>query len=368
MLAHELRNPLAPIRNGLDLLAMSGAEPEVVRVMQQQTEHLVRLVDDLLDVSRIMRGKVELRRATVDIRAVVERAIDAVRPAIARSGQELAVSMPPTPIYVDADPVRLIQVITNLLNNSNKYTDKGGHIRLSVREEAEGVAISVKDDGIGIGEDLLPRVFDLFSQADRSLERTQGGLGMGLTLVRALVQMHDGTVAAASEGEGKGSEFTVHLPIQKGVGRETSSEATPPPVTEGRRILLVEDNVGTAKVLSRLLAKLGSHDIHMVHDGLSALEAAKAYRPDLILLDIGLPRMNGYEVAWRLRQQPEFDDTLIVALTGYGTEEDRRRSAEAGFDRHLVKPPSLESLREVLAHPKPAKGVRDPTVPERAGG
>ena len=227
MLAHELRGPLTPIQNGLDLLATSGTEREIVAVMQQQTEHLVRSVDDLLDVSRIMRGKVELRRGTVDIRTVVQRAVDAVRPSMVRSGQELAVSMPPAPIYVHADPVRLAQVVANLLENSRKYNTRGGHAWLSLRREDEQVTIKVKDDGIGINGELLPRVFDLFTQGDRSLERTQGGLGIGLTLVRNLVEMHDGTVAASSEGEGKGSEFTVRLPVQESV-EQTALPPRPP--------------------------------------------------------------------------------------------------------------------------------------------
>lgn len=351
MLAHELRNPLAPIRSGLDLLAIRGTEPEVVSMMQHQLEHLVRLVDDLLDVSLIVRGKVELRREVVDIRTVVERAVDAMRPVIRRSEQELILSVPPTPIHVFADPVRLTQVVTNLLSNSSKYTGKGGHVWLSVQQQGEGVALSVRDDGIGISADLLPHVFDLFSQADRSLERQQGGLGIGLTLVRSLVEMHDGTVKAASEGEGRGSEFTILLPVREQVQPTAPAKAWPV-ASAGRRILIVEDNVAAARMLSRVLAELGNHDIRMVHDGLSALEAAKSHRPEIVLLDIGLPRMNGFEVAQRLRQQPEFRDTVLVAVTGYGTEEDRRRSAEVGFDRHLTKPPSLEDLLEVLAHPR----------------
>ena len=351
MLAHELRNPLAPIRSGLDLLAIRGTEPEVVSMMQQQLEHLVRLVDDLLDVSLIVRGKVDLRREIVDLRTVVDRAVDAMRPAIGRSQQELILSLPPRPIHVLADPVRLAQVVTNLLSNANKYTGKGGHLWLSVEQQGQGAALSVRDDGMGISGELLPHVFDLFSQADRSLERSQGGLGIGLTLVRSLVEMHDGTVKAASEGAGKGSEFTVLLPMREPVQPKTPPKAWPV-AAAGRRILIVEDNVAAARMLSRVLAELGGHDIRMVHDGLSALEEAKTHRPEIVLLDIGLPRMNGFEVAQKLRQQPEFRDTVLVAVTGYGTEEDRRRSAEVGFDRHLTKPPSLDDLLEVLAHPR----------------
>jgi PAS domain S-box-containing protein len=351
MLAHELRNPLAPIRSGLDLFLVGGFDAEVARMMQQQVEHLVRLVDDLLDVSRIVRGRVDLRREVVEAQTIVQRAVDSLRPSIESAAQELTVSLPTAAIRLHVDVVRIVQVVTNLLSNANKYTPRGGHIRLAVEHEGDGVVISVKDNGMGISKDILPDVFDLFAQADRSLERSQGGLGIGLTIVRTLVEMHDGSVSAQSDGEGKGSEFTVRLPIYQGAGEERPREPLVA-TTESRRILVVEDNVGTAKVLSRLLAKLGSHEIHMVHDGLSALEAAKQYRPEIVLLDIGLPRMNGYEVAQRLRQQPEFQETVLVALTGYGTDEDRRRSTEVGFDRHLVKPPSLEHLRQVLAHPR----------------
>jgi PAS domain S-box-containing protein len=351
MLAHELRNPLAPLRSGLDFLAVSGVEQEMVAIMEQQVEHLVRLVDDLLDVSRIMRGKIELRREAVELVSVVQRAVQSVRPLLDAHKHQLTISLPSVPIDLEADPVRLAQIVINLLNNAAKYTDQGGQIHLSVWQEQDQAMLSVRDTGIGISKELLPRVFDLFTQADHSLQRSQGGLGIGLTLVRNLIEMHGGSVTVRSEGEGKGSEFTVRVPIRAKpkeqrpqAGRSTSEFC--------RRILIVEDNAGSAWILARLLAKLGDHEIQMAHDGLSAFDIAQDQHPEIILLDIGLPEMNGYEVATRLRQQPEFSRTLLVAMTGYGTEEDRRRSAEAGFDKHLVKPISLDQLREILADPK----------------
>jgi signal transduction histidine kinase/CheY-like chemotaxis protein len=351
MLAHELRNPLAPIRSGLDLLAMSGVEIDLVALMQQQVEQLVRLVDDLLDVSRIMRGRLQLRPEPVDLASVVQRAVEASRPSIESHRHALTVSFPPDPIHLSADPVRLAQVFINLLTNSAKYTEEGGRIVLSVCRDAEGVIVSVRDNGMGISPELLPRVFDLFTQADRSLERSQGGLGIGLTLVRRLVELHGGTVTAESAGEGKGSEFLVRLPLSAGATLPTVAAAAPRAAAR-RRILIVEDNRGTAQVLARLLSKFGDHAIEIAHDGLAAVEAASRHLPEIVLLDLGLPQIHGYEVALRLRDDPRFAGTLMVALTGYGGEEDRRRSIESGFDEHLVKPPSVEDLQRLLAHPK----------------
>lgn len=351
MLAHELRNPLAPIRSGLDLLAMSGAEPETVQLMQEQVTHVVRLVDDLLDVSRIMRGKIPLHKETVPLVLVVQRSVESVRPLMASRKHDLHVSLSSEPIWVEADPVRLTQVITNLLNNAAKFMEKGGRVDVAVHQEGDQAVVSVRDRGIGIDPELLPHVFDLFTQADRSLDRTQGGLGIGLTLVRSLVEMHGGTVEARSDGDGTGSEFVVRLPVAP----RPVETPKPPPRTwsaVGRRILIVEDNVGAAKVLARLLAKTGPHEIQVANDGAEGLERARAFHPELVLLDIGLPEIDGYEVARRLRQMPEGDRPLIVALTGYGQEEDRRRSKEAGFDEHLLKPPSLDVLQTLFGHPK----------------
>jgi PAS domain S-box-containing protein len=357
MLAHELRNPLAPIRSGLDLLRLEGAAPEVTDAMSAQVGHVVRLVDDLLDVSRILRGKVELKKAPTELADVIRRAVEAVRPQIEEHRQTLDVSLPADPVRLDADPVRLTQVVTNLLHNAGKYTEQGGSIRLDARREAGEVVIRVTDTGIGIAADLLPRVFDLFTQADQTLARSQGGLGIGLTVVKSLVEMHGGTVSAQSRGPGQGSEFTVRLPIGEApaAAEQEAPMSTPAPAA---RILVVDDNAPGAKLLARLLEKLGNYEIAVAHDGEDGIAAAQSFRPDLILLDIGLPKLDGYEVARRLRDRPEFRDTLLVALTGYGTAEDRRRSVQAGFDDHLVKPPSLDTLRHTLAHPRLTRARR----------
>lgn len=363
MLAHELRNPLAPIRSGLDLLAMSGCEQDTVELMQEQLNHIVRLVDDLLDVSRIMRGKIPLHKERVPLQLVLQRSLDSVRPLAEARGQELSVSLPTATIWLEADPVRLAQIATNLLNNAVKYTPKAGRIWLTAKQEGDHAVLSVRDNGIGIDPEMLPHVFDLFVQADRSLDRTQGGLGIGLTLVRNLVEMHGGTVEARSEGPGKGSEFLVRFQVSAQAHREPGPISPKAPAAP-RRILIVEDNVGAAKVLARLLAKTGEHAIEVVHDGVAGLEKVKSFHPDLVLLDIGLPGMDGYEVARQLRQEPNGDALLIVALTGYGQEEDRRRSKEAGFDEHLLKPPSLDVLQTLFGHPKLARrDSRGPVIP-----
>lgn len=354
MLAHELRNPLAPLRSGLDLLAMDDrSDRETIELMQQQIEHVVRLVDDLLDVSRIMRGKIELRREPVELSALVNRVAAAVGPMMEDNAQQLVVSLPEQPVWLNADPVRLVQVVENLLNNAAKYSDVGSRVDLSAELQNGQVAISVRDTGIGIEPELLPRVFDLFTQSSRSLDRAQGGLGIGLTLVHRLVQMHGGTIAAASNGPGQGSTFTVRLPVVTSTF-QVPQAAKVQPTTRRRRILAVDDNVGAARLLSMLLMKLGDHDVETAHDGPAALEKIKALHPELVLLDIGLPGMDGYQVAREVRQDRCFDDVLLVALTGYGQEEDRQRSKEAGFDEHLVKPPSVDQMQEVLAHPKMA--------------
>ena len=358
MLAHELRNPLAPIRNALVLLGMDGLDAETAgqarEIMNRQVDHLVRLVDDLLDVSRIMRGKIELKKEPVEAKAIVSRAVETVQPLIQSQGQELTLSLPPEPVWVHADLVRMAQVIANLLNNSAKYTPQGGHIWLTVERAAGGVRFRVRDNGVGIDRELLPRVFDLFTQASRSIARSQGGLGIGLTLVRNLVEMHDGTVSATSAGPGQGSEFIVSLPALE--------QSPPPPVDEWKpqptrelKVLVVEDMVGSARILSAMLQKFWNHSVMMVHDGLDALHAAKSFHPDVVLLDIGLPGISGFDVARRLRQEPETRETLLVALTGYGTAEDRQKSEDAGFDEHLVKPASVHSLQKLFAHPRLAE-------------
>ena len=351
MLAHELRNPLAPIRSGLDLLAMTGSDMAVVEPMQQQVEHLVRLVDDLLDVSRIMRGKVELRKEPVELSTIVARAVETARPVIETQKHAFVQELPPDAVLLDADPVRLAQVLANLLTNAAKYTEEGGHIWLTAGRHRDEVWIEVRDTGIGIEPELVSGMFDLFAQARQTIDRSQGGLGIGLTVVKSLVEMHGGRVAASSEGLGRGCRFTVHLPARS----EPVLSAGAPELNDSLpdyRILVVDDNRAAAKMLALLLAKLGGHEVITAHDGSEALEAAREHRPDLILLDIGLPKLSGYEVARRLRQQPETAQTLLAAVTGYGAAEDRHKSLQAGCDAHLVKPPSLAALKKLLAHPK----------------
>jgi CheY-like chemotaxis protein len=337
---------------------MDGLDAETAgqarEIMSRQVDHLVRLVDDLLDVSRIMRGKIELKKEPVEARAIVSRAVETAQPLIQSQRHELKVSLPPEPVWVHADVVRMAQVISNLLNNSAKYTPQGGTIWLSVERAAGGVRFRVRDTGVGIDRELLPRVFDLFTQASRSIARSQGGLGIGLTLVRNLVEMHDGTVSATSAGPGQGAEFTVSLPALEQSPEPPAEEWKPQPTRE-LKVLVVEDMVGSARILSAMLQKFWNHSVMMVHDGLDALHAAKSFHPDVVLLDIGLPGISGFDVARRLRQEPETRHTLLVALTGYGTAEDRQMSEDAGFDEHLVKPASVHSLQKLFTHPRLAE-------------
>ena len=356
-LAHELRNPLAPIRNALHLMRepngdVHGIEPE--RAMaERQVVHLARLIDDLMDVARISRGKIELRKETLLLAPVVERAIESVRSALQDRGHELAVHMPAAPITLMADPTRLEQVLGNLLNNSIKYTEPGGKIQVVVERTGAEVLVRVQDSGIGIEPELLPRVFDIFVQADDHRDRSQGGLGIGLSLVRRLVEMHGGNITAQSKGPGTGSEFVVRLPVladARSTRDAPQQEATPGRTTKPprRRILVVDDNIDAAKSLARLLTRLYDQDVRVSHDGPGALESAAEFRPEVVLLDIGMPGMDGYEVAQRLRQNPDVAPIQIIALTGWGQETDRRRSKEVGFDHHLVKPVDPEILRRYL--------------------
>jgi two-component system CheB/CheR fusion protein len=274
-----------------------------------------------------------------------------VQPLIDEKGHRLSISLPPGPIWLDGDAIRLTQVIGNILQNSAKYTEPAGHIWLTCEREAGSVAIHIRDDGVGMDASLLPRIFDLFTQADRAIDRSQGGLGIGLTLVRTLVEMHGGTVEVWSAGPGQGSEFVVRLPTLEVSDIQRLPAWKPNPVPPCR-VLVVEDNVGSAKVLARTLSRFWGHEVELAHNGLEALEMASTFRPALVLLDIGLPGISGYEVAQRLRAQPQFQGTLLVALTGYGQAEDRRRSREAGIDEHLVKPASVEILQTLFTHPK----------------
>jgi two-component system CheB/CheR fusion protein len=352
-LAHELRNPLAPLRNGLALLRLQRrGDPAVEQVsgmMERQVQLMARLIDDLLDVSRITRGKIELRKGPVDLAAAAAQAVEAARPLIEERGHRLEVALPPAPVRLEADAARLEQVLSNLLNNAAKYTEPGGRIALTAERHGGEVVIRVKDSGIGIRPEMLPRVFDLFQQADRVEGRVSEGLGIGLTLVRRLVELHGGRVTAHSQGPGRGSEFVVRLPLPAEAPRAGAGRAARGPVkAPGRRVLVVEDNPDAAESLALLLRAAG-HEVRVAADGPAALEAAAAFRPQVVLLDIGLPKMDGYEVARRLRRGAGRDGLLLVALSGYGQEEDRRRSRAAGFDAHLVKPADLDALQELLA-------------------
>ena len=352
-LAHELRNPLAPIRNGLEILRRSGqlvgSAARARDMMERQLAHMVRLVDDLLDVSRISRGKVDLRLAPLLVQAVLDHALEASRPAIDQGGHTLVLQVPAQPLQVSGDLTRLAQVVSNLLNNAAKYTPSGGRIELAARAEAGRAVIEVADNGTGISADMLPRVFDLFAQVDRTLARSQGGLGIGLSLARQLVSLHGGEIVAESPGLGLGSRFTVRLPLAA-EPPPSSLPATPrgPGATPAARVLVVDDNVDGAESLALMLGLLG-HEVRTAHDGASALQAAAQWRPEVVLLDIGLPGMSGYDVARSLRTQRPAGDLMLVAVTGWGTQEDQRRSAEAGFDHHLTKPVEAAALEAVLA-------------------
>ena len=355
MLAHELRNPLGAISNaGYVLDQTPSADPrmrDLVGVIGRQIRHLSRLVDDLLDVSRFTRGKIELRKRDVELGPIVQGAVETTRSVLEQKGHRLAVSLPAEPVRLEADATRVEQVVTNLLHNAAKFTDPDGEIGLTVETDGPRVVLRVRDNGQGIDPELLPRIFDLFVQEDRSLARSHGGLGIGLTLVRSLVERHGGTVEAHSEGPGRGSEFVVRLPRRVEAPAPPSAPRDEAPEAEERgpaRILLVEDNVDAADALAELL-RLWGHQVEVAHDGAAALQAARSGRPDVVLLDIGLPGMDGYQVSAALRQLPDLQATVIVALTGYGQESDRQRSAQAGFDQHLVKPVDLEALRRLVS-------------------
>jgi signal transduction histidine kinase len=360
-LSHELRNPLAAIANAVRVLHVAApGEPRVDAardVLERQIAHLVRLVDDLLDVSRITTGKISLRREPVDLAGIVERAVETAVPHLNDRRQRLSVHTPPEALWVDGDPVRLTQVVANLLANAIKYTDDAGRIELRVERRARADAsaaeavLRVMDSGIGIAPEMLPRIFDLFSQGEHGPERHEGGLGVGLALVRELVALHGGTVDVSSAGVGEGAEFVVRFSAIEAPSRAADRPPARGPGMIGagpRRVLVVDDNPDSAESLAALLGIFG-HEVHQAHDGRQALELARRLVPDLILLDIGMPGMSGHEVARRLRADTGFRETVIIALTGYGTDEDRRASGEAGFDGHLVKPIDFEALERILA-------------------
>ncbi len=352
-LAHELRNPLAPLRQGLDTLRRNPDDERASAIrdmMDRQVVHLVRLIDDLLDVSRVSEGKITLRRETIEVADIVRAAVEASRPLIEAAGHSLAIDMPSQPIWLDADSMRMAQIVGNLLNNAAKYTPKGGRIRLSARAEGAAAVIEVSDNGIGIPPEMQSRVFQLFAQVDSRPDRPQAGLGIGLALVRQLVTLHDGTVEVHSAGAGKGSVFTIRLPLAAGPGQapgpqEAASEQMP---SRSLKVLVVDDNPEVAQTMAWLLEAIG-HDHRLVHDGRKALEAAREYRPDVTLLDIGLPGMDGYAVCRAFRQDELFKSLPIIALTGLGQSQDKASSSEAGFDHHLTKPVSLADLEKLLA-------------------
>jgi signal transduction histidine kinase/ActR/RegA family two-component response regulator len=351
-LAHELRNPLAPIRNGLQVMRLSdGDRPTVERartMMERQLGQMVHLVDDLLDLSRISRDKIELRKERVELAKVVQHAVETSRPAIEQAGHELTVTMPPGPIFVDADTTRLAQVFANLLNNAAKYTERGGRVRLTVQRRGGEVVVSVKDSGIGIPAPMLSKVFEMFTQVDRNLDRSQGGPGIGLSIVQRLVATHGGGVEAHSDGHGKGSEFVVRLPLALSVVSQPALAAGEPAAThDRRRILIVDDNQDAAMSMAMLLGLRGN-ETQTAHDGLEALAVIPAFQPEVILLDIGMPGINGYDTARRIRELPAGRGIVLIAVTGWGQEEDRRRSQAAGFNHHLTKPVDPAQLEKLF--------------------
>ncbi|HET6883624.1 MAG TPA: ATP-binding protein [Pirellulales bacterium] len=355
LLGHELRNPLAPISNSLNVLKLPAADPAITErareMMARQVEHMVRLVDDLLDVSRIMRGKVELRRERIELATAVARAVETSQPALDAEGHRLTVSLVPEPLLVDGDLVRLAQVVSNLLNNAAKYTERNGHIRLEAAAEGAEAVIRVRDTGIGIDPAVLPKLFDMFYQAERRTKQSQGGLGIGLSLVRGLVELHGGTVEAHSAGHGTGSEFVVRLPLLARQATVADQQRCGPPhvgpQVRGRRILVVDDNVDAADSLAMLL-RLEGHEAKAFYDGHAALAYAEANPPSIALIDLGMPKMDGCELARAMRARPGLQDVVLVALTGWGQPEDRQRTAAAGFDHHLVKPVDMKVLRSLL--------------------
>ena len=351
VLAHELRNPLAPVRNAVEILrANAPASPQLQwthDVIERQVKQMSRLVDDLLDVSRISTGKFALRKERIEVASAVRLALEASRPIVERGGHDLTVRMPPESIVIEADVARLAQVISNLLNNAAKYTNPGGHIWLAVSRREGQLVIRVGDNGMGIPKEMLGRIFDMFAQGGAAGDQSQGGLGIGLTLVRRLVEMHGGTVEARSDGPGKGSEFTVRLPLAAANDAVAGPDApAEKPTGKSRRILVVDDNRDAADSLSMLLRARG-HDVRVAYDGLEAVGSAVAFNPDVVLMDIGLPKLYGYDAARRIREA-RGQDVLLVAVTGWGQDEDRRKSREAGFDHHLTKPVDPEAINRLI--------------------
>ena len=352
-LAHELRNPLAPIASGLHILRTAGEQPQVAatarEIMERQVAQMVRLVDDLLDVARITTGKVELRCEQIDLADPVKDAVDTSRPLLEKNEQPLTVSLPDAPVHANADRTRLAQVFANLLNNSAKFSDRGQPISIALARDGDDAVVRVRDAGVGIAPDALPKIFDMFGQADGDGSRKSGGLGIGLSLVKRIAEMHGGSVSAHSGGVGRGSEFVVRIPaiaVQRPVAHHEQPAVSVPMLK--RRILVVDDNTDAAESLAALLS-INGHETRLAHDGFQAVEEARAFKPDVVFLDIGMPALDGHETARRIRQEPWGKDMVLVALTGWGQSEDRRRSQEAGFNHHLVKPADPSVVAKLIS-------------------
>ena len=368
ILAHELRNPLAPLRNALESMRRAPQDREAAAwargLMERQLAQMVRLIDDLLDLSRVSRGRVELKQEDVELSSVVHGAIEICGPAVQAACHALSVSLPHEPIVLRCDPTRMVQVLSNLISNAVKYTPSGsGRIEVAARRSHAGIELSVRDNGVGIPEEMLHKVFDMFTQVERSLERAQGGLGIGLTLVKRLVELHGGSIHARSAGPGRGSEFVVRLPEAVRAGeRPAPRPAEEPQAGSARRqrILIADDNRDAADSLAVML-RVGGHEVRTAYDGQQAIDMAEAFRPALALLDIGMPRLNGYDTARRIREQPFGRDMVLIALTGWGQPEDKQRSRVAGFDHHLVKPVDPSALDRLLASPE--RGVLQSPAP-----
>ena len=362
MLSHELRNPLAPIRNSLYVLdrAEQGSEQakRAQATIDRQTAHLTRLVDDLLDITRISKGKIQLRKQVVDLSDLVRRTVDDHRSLFVADGLGLEVALPDAALWVDGDATRLTQVLGNLLHNAAKFSDRGGHASVSLAREQNMAVISVRDTGVGLSREILPRIFEPFTQADTTLDRTRGGLGLGLALVKGLIELHGGSVRVESEGPGQGSEFTIRLPLLE---LATDREAAPSArrATTTRRVLVIEDNLDAAESLREVL-EFGGHAVEIANSGRDGIEKSRTFRPDMILCDIGLPGMDGYEVARRLRAEKSLASAYLVALTGYALPEDLAKAKEAGFDEHIAKPASLERIEQILANaPRSSQGEEE---------
>jgi CheY-like chemotaxis protein len=353
-LAHELRNPLAPIRSSLELLRLSSAYPKIAavcEVVERQVSHMVRLVDDLMEVSRITRGKIELRKEAVDLATIIKTAVETSRPLLDSARHELTMTLSAEPVVLDADPVRLAQVFSNLLNNAAKYTEPGGRISIDVRSEPGSVVVTISDNGIGIPLHALETVFEMFSQVPAKDNRAQSGLGIGLALARSLVEMHGGTLTAISPGPGQGSSFMVRLPVPDRESTVINPSATNSLAIHGApRILVVDDNQDAANALGTFLEALGGN-VRIAYDGRSALNACLDFHPQIVFLDLGMPGMDGYEVARRIRAGVGEGELCVVALTGWGQEQDRVKASQAGFDHHLTKPADPADIVELVNHP-----------------